>query len=137
MPDFPIVEKAIKSLLNIIIFLKPSDREAKARPQLQKLLAYPTIQPLLIQGNIPAPPGDISSELAQICKSLTALSKTVNSLQKGNPPSKPTYPSSCHTQQKGKDTSKPSPHTYSAIAVSRLPNPSLVVNPENFKLTAV
>ena len=122
MSNFPMAEKAVESLLKIIISLKPPERVAKVRPHLQKLLSHPIIKLLLPHDDAPAMAGTPSNnaDLTHIHNTLTALTKAVDSLQtKGNHPSK-TAPPSPHT--KGKDPSTPLSCTYSAIAGSRPPN---------------
>ena len=137
MPNLPMVEKAFETLLNSIITLKPPDRMAKVRPQLQTLLSHPTIVPLL-----PALTASVGNEipsnivdLTTISKSLQSLSKAVESLQKASPPSKQTPPPNAK-QQKGKVDSKSPPRSYSVIAGSRPPNPSLVVDLANLEFDA-
>ena len=137
MPNFPTVEKTVESLLNTIIALSPSEREAKAKPFLQTFISHPTIQQLLKKDDDPVHIGEpcTNTDLSLIQKSLAAISKAVESLKKGHTNSKNTTPSSCSAQQKSKNPSKPPSHLYSAIARSRAPNPSLVVNLEIFKFT--
>jgi len=105
-------------------------------PHLQKLLSHPIIKLLLPHDDAPAMAGTPSNnaDLTHIRNTLTALTKAVDGLQtKGNHPSK-TAPPPPHT--KGKDPSTPPSHTYSAIAGSRPPNPSLVVSLAHLEFTA-
>ena len=60
MSNFPMVEKSFESLLNIIISLKPSEREAKVSPLLQTFLSHTVIQQLLSKGQTPAQKPDTS-----------------------------------------------------------------------------
>jgi hypothetical protein len=132
------VEKAFETLLNAIISLKPPERLAKVKPQLQSLLSHPTILLLLSGSKVPATTGTPAetANLASISKALTSLSKAVECLQKANTTSKPPPPSPQAKQQKDKDTSKPPPRSYLAIAGSRPPNPSLMVDLANVKYDA-
>src|SRR5712691_1649962 len=117
-------------MLNSIIATIPAKREATIMPYLCTFIAHPVIAKLISQGKAPAPVDDappIIPELKQIQDTLGMLSKAVECLSKGNPPSKNPSPST-RKKQKGGESKPQPPRTYSAVAGSRPPNPSLVVD---------
>src|SRR5260221_555653 len=121
---------AFEYLLDAIIATVPSKREALVKPHLQVFTAHPVIKELISQGKAPAPTEDIppaNLELKQIQNTLSTLSKALERLSKGNPPSKNPSPSTCK-KQKGRENNQQPQHTYSAVVGSRPPNPSLVVD---------
>ena len=126
MSNFPTIEKTLETLLNHIITLKPPEREALAKPALQAFTSHPTIQPLLSLGNAPAHNSAISNTpaLSDIQKTLTALSKAIEGIQKPSTTPSKKQP----TQTPGKDSTKTALRSYSAVAGVRPPNPSLVVD---------
>src|SRR6266705_936071 len=118
------------SILSSIIATDPSKRGAFIKPHLLAFFAHPVIKELIGQGEIPTPTGatqPAAPELKQIQDTLTALSKAVERLSKGNTPSKNTSPN-MRKKQKGGETKQQPQCTYSAAAGSRPPNPSLVVD---------
>ncbi len=118
------------SILSSIIATDPSKRGAFIKPHLLAFFAHPVIKELIGQGEIPTPTGatqPAAPELKQIQDTLTALSKAVERLSKGNTPSKNTSPN-MRKKQKGGETKQQPQRTYSAVAGSRPPNPSLVVD---------
>jgi hypothetical protein len=120
------IEKTIESLLNHIISLKPSEREALAKPALHAFITHPTIQPLLNMGKAPSHASLTfkTLDLTDIQKTLTILTKALEGIQKPfTTPFKRLPP-----LLQGKETSKTTPHSYSAVAGICPPNPSLVVN---------
>src|SRR5260221_1442013 len=121
---------AFEYLLDAIIATVPSKREALVKPHLQVFTAHPVIKELISQGKAPAPTEDIppaNLELKQIQNTLSTLSKALERLSKGNPPSKNPSPST-RKKQKGRENNQQPQHTYSAVVGSRPPNPSLVVD---------
>ena len=121
------VEKSFETLLNIIISLKPPEREAKVKPLIQTFLSHTIIQQLLNKGQTPAPKAVASTTppLADIQKTLAVLTKALAGIQKPT-----TTPNKLSTQptSKGKGATPTPSHTYSAVAGTRPPNPSLVVD---------
>src|SRR5712691_9321025 len=118
------------SILSSIIATDPSKRGAFIKPHLLAFFAHPVIKELIGQGEIPTPTGatqPAAPELKQIQDTLTALSKAVERLSKGNTPSKNTSPN-MRKKQKGGETKQQPQRTYLAVAGSRPPNPSLVVD---------
>ena len=92
MSNIPTVEKSFETLLNIIISLKPLEREAKVKPLIQSFLSHTIIQQLLNKGQSPALKTDPSTTppLADIQKTLAALSKALAGIQKpSTTPNKP------------------------------------------------
>jgi len=134
MSNFPMIEdpkRAVENLLNSIISLNPAQRKASILPLLTDFLAHPIIKPILDPGQAPAmtqasPP---NKDLLQIHQTLSSLSKAIENIQKkftppsNNPPPPPA--------QRGKDKAHTSPCTYLAVAGSRPPNPSIVVDLAN------
>ena len=120
--------EAFKWLLNTIISSPSSAREAKIKPHLLTFIAHPIIKDLLAQSEPPAPTQAKSDnlDLQKIQDSLSMLAKAVESLKKGAPPQKPQTPKK--PTQKGAPTPTPTRPTYLAIAGTRPPNPSLVVD---------
>ena len=123
---------AFDYILHSITATDPSKREALIKPHLQAFLMHPVIKDIVSQGEIPVPaPAKVAPpttlELKQIQDTLSLLSKVVEHLTKGNPPSKHPVHSSCKKQKSGENTQHPY-HTYSAVARSRPPNPSLMVD---------
>jgi len=121
---------AFEYILSNIIATHPSVREAKVKPQLKLFIAHPIIKEILGLNKAPAPAIDTPApplELKQIQDTLSSLSKTVERLAKGTSPSKNPSPSTRKKQKGGEN--KQQPHrTYSAVAGSRPPNPSLIVD---------
>ena len=134
MSNFPTIEgpkRAVENLLNSIISLTPEQRKASVLPILTDFLAHPIIKPILDSSEAPAiaqehPP---NKDLIQIHHTLSMLSKAVENIQKkftppsSKPPSPPT--------QRDKDKVQSTHRTYSAVAGSRPPNPSIVVDLAN------
>ena len=137
MSKVPTVPRPLRSpkdsfdnILNAIISTDPSKREAIIKPHLLSFIAHPIIKELLGQSKTPAPaepPSPQTLELKQIQDALSSLSKAVDRLSKGNNPSK-NPPSTPCKKQKGGENSKQPQRTYLAVARSRPPNPSLVVD---------
>ena len=127
MSNIPTVEKSFETLLNIIISLKPPEREAKVKPLIQNFLSHTIIQQLLNKGQPPAQKAASSTTppLADIQKTLAALTKALAGIQK---PSTTPNKQSSQAPQKGKGTTPTPTRTYSAVAGTRPPNPSLVVD---------
>ena len=118
------------NILSAIISTDPSQREVIIKPHLLSFIAHPVIKELLSQSKTPAPaeskpPQNL--ELKQIQDTLSLLSKAVERLSKGNSSSKSPATSSRQKQKKGENAKQPQ-RTYSAVAGSRPPNPSLVVD---------
>ena len=136
MSKFPTVPRSLGSpkdsfdtILNAIIATEPSKRGAIVKPHLISFISHPIIKELLGQSENPAPAEAKSSqnlELKQIQDSLSLLSKAVDHLSKGNTPSK--NPNTSSRKQKSGEITKQPQRTYSAVARSRPPNPSLVVD---------
>ena len=135
MSNFPTIEKSFETLLNSIITLKPPDREAIVKPALQAFTSHPLIQSMLKKEEAHLPKSSTSKtpDLSEIQKTLTALSKVLEGIQKpSTSPSKRQPPA-----PPSKDKAKPPPHSYSAVAGSRPPNPSLVVDLADLKFDAI
>ena len=129
--------EALDFVLSSIISASPEIREAKVKPYLRTFLSHPVIKELLGHDEAPVqasnPPANL--ELQQIQDSLKSLSKAIENLKRDNPPSKiPTKPS--RNKQQSGERSKHAQHTYSAVAGSRPPNPSLVVDLAHLDLPA-
>ena len=145
MLKFPTVPQSLGSpkdsfdtILNAIIATEPSKRGAIVKPYLISFISHPIIKDLLGQSENPATAEAKSTqnlELKQIQNSLSLLSKAVDRLSKGNTPSKNPNTSSRKKQKSGKITKQPQ-RTYSAVAGSRPPNPSLVVDLAHLSLPA-
>jgi hypothetical protein len=118
------------SLLEHIKSHTPFTLKADVGPHLQDFLADPTIKDILGSSKAPtAPSAPIpDTDLKMIQQSLTSLSKAITDLQKKvTPTSSPKQKGPvAETREKGK--AKPPIKSYSAIAGSRPPNPSLVVD---------
>jgi hypothetical protein len=118
------------SLLERIKSHPPSTLKADVGPHLKDFLADPTIKVILGSSKVPtAPSAPIpDTDLKMIQQSLTSLSKAITDLQKKvTPTSSPKQKGPiAETREKGK--AKPPIKSYSAIAGSRPPNPSLVVD---------
>ena len=126
------------TILNAIISTDPSKREAIVKPHLLSFIAHPIIKELIGQSETPAPAEETPSqnlELKQIQDTLSQLSKAVDRLSKGNIPSKNPSDSSRKKQKSGEKAKQPQ-RTYSAVAGSRPPNPSLVVDLAHMGLPA-
>ena len=79
------------NILNAIISTDPSKREAIIKPHLLSFIAHPIIKEILGQSEAPAPVESSypqTLELKQIQDTLSSLSKAVDRLSKGNPPTK-------------------------------------------------
>ena len=123
-------KESFDHILNAIISTDPSKREAIVKPHLLSFISHPIVKELLGQGEIPAPTEAEpvqNLELKQIQDTLSLLSKAVDRLSKGNSPSKSPATSSRKKQKAGENAKQPQ-RTYSAVAGSRPPNPSLVVD---------
>jgi hypothetical protein len=137
MSKFPTVPRpsgtpkdSFDNILNAIISTNPSQREAIVKPHLLSFIAHPVIKELLSQSESPAQAKSLSTqtlELKQIQDTLSMLSKAVERLSKGNTPSNNPNTNSRKKQKSG-EKAKPPKRTYSAVAGSRPPNPSLVVD---------
>ena len=127
MSNIPTVEKSFETLLNTIISLKPPEREAKVKPLIQSFLSHTIIKQLLNKGQPPALQADLSTTppLADIQKTLAVLSKALAGIQK---PSTTPNKSPTQTPPKGKGATPTPPRSYSAVAGTRPPNPSLIVD---------
>ena len=82
---------AFDYILNAIIATDPSKREALIKPHLQTFIDHPIIKDITGQSEAHAPAdGTLPTtlELKRIQDSLNSLSKAVDCLSKGNPPSK-------------------------------------------------
>ena len=104
----------------------PSTVKADVGPHLHKFLADPSIQSILALGQAPAPSSSSANnaELQAVQQTLKSLTKAITDIQK-----KVSHPSKVTANTKhGKGNAKPSHKTYSAVAGSRPPNPSLVVD---------
>ena len=126
------------TILNAIIATEPSKRGVIVKPHLISFISHPIIKELLGQSKNPATTEVKSSqnlELKQIQDTLSLLSKAVDRLSKGNTPSKNPTTSSRKKQKSGEITKTPQ-CTYSAVAGSRPPNPSLVVDLAHLSLPA-
>src|SRR5260221_9485720 len=123
-------KEAFDYILNTIIPTTPSGRVTLVNPHLESFLNHPIITEIVGTGNDPAPPDvspPINLELKQLQDSLNTLSKAVERLSKGNPPSSNPTPSKSQ-KQKGRDSKQQPQRAHSAVAGSRPPNPSLVVD---------
>jgi hypothetical protein len=121
--------EAFEYILKAITATDPSKREARIKPHLQAFIEHPIILDIIGQSEAHAPAdGTLPTtlELKRIQDSLSSLSKAVDALSKGNHPSK--NPPNARKKQKGGENKQRPQHTYSAIAGSRPPNPSLVVD---------
>jgi len=110
---------AFDYILNAIIATDPSKREALIKPHLQTFIDHPIIKDITSQSEAHAPAdGTLPTtlELKQIQDSLNLLSKAVDCLSKGNPPSK-NPPIACKKQKGGENKQQPQ-CTYSAAAGS-------------------
>jgi hypothetical protein len=120
-------KEAFDCILKCILAMQPPSREAKIKPHLLNFISHPVIKDLI--GHKDDPPAQKDSnnlELAKIQETLAQLSKAVDTLKKGN--TTPSEKANPRSKQKASATSKPTTHTYSAVARSRPPNPSLVVD---------
>src|SRR5258708_32686602 len=89
-------------ILDNIIATDPSLREARVKPHLLAFIAHPIIKELISQSENLTPTDDTQSttlELKRIQDTLSSLSKAVDRLSKGNPPSK--NPPNARKKQKG------------------------------------
>jgi hypothetical protein len=124
------------SLLERIKQHPPSTLKANVGPHLQSFLAEPTIKDILDSSKAPTAPNAPlpDTDLQKIQQSLTTLSKAIADLQKKvSPPSNPKQKGPvAETCVKGKANSPIK--SYLAIAGSRPPNPSLVVDLANLDL---
>jgi len=126
---FATPQEAFDNLLTNIIATSPPKRETLIKPYLCTFIAHPIIKQLLEHSEDPAPvkvTAATNPDLKQIQDSLSALSKAVDCLSKGNAPAK--KPPNAHKTQKSRDTSQKTQRTYSAVAESSPPNPSLVAD---------
>ena len=126
LPNSP--EEAFNYVLQKIIHSSLSTREAKIKPLLHNFISHPIIHNLLSNDKIPAPTQDNSnnSDLQKIQDNLTSLTKAVESLKKG---ALSTQKLLAPKHTKGvPPSSSPPLCTYSAIAGSRPPHPSLVLD---------
>jgi hypothetical protein len=120
-------KEAFNCILECILAMQPAIREAKIKLHLLNFISHPTIKELIGHSNDPLAQTESSNlELAKIQETLMQLSKAVNTLKKGN--TTPSEKANLCRKQKASTTSKPAPCTYSAVAGSRPPNPSLVVD---------
>jgi hypothetical protein len=118
-----------ETLLNIFIATPPQTRLEQIKPHLTLFFNHLIIKELLEIGNAPAIPPPISNnlELQKIQNTLSLLTKAIEGLKKASTtPNKPNAPKPSKLKDVGK--SSPTPCTYLAIARSRPPNPSLVVD---------
>ena len=103
---------------------------AKVKPQLKIFLSHPIIKELLEETHAPPYPQatpPTNPDLQAIQATLTELTKAVEDLKKGTTnPHKTAAPKP--SKQKAAPSSPPPTRTYSVIAGSRPPNPSLVVD---------
>ena len=123
-------KKAFEDILNNIITSPPAQRLAIVRPHLLTFLSHPIIKELASQSESPAqalPHTSSNLELQKIQDSLAQLSKAVDALKKGNPPS-PKATKANANKAKPSTPQKPPTPTFSVIAGSRPPNPSLMVD---------
>ena len=127
-------ELVFTSLLEVIKASPPQIQLIKVKPHLSTFLSHPTIKELIREGDAPAPPSSPPSDnldLQKIQESLSSLTKAVEDLKKASPTSNKTSPPKLSKQKEGVKSTH-SPLTYSAVAGSRPPNPSLVVDLAKF-----
>ena len=129
----PPVKRSMLAFLRFIIGMKPEDRLAQARPQIHNFLAHPIIKELISEGDVPAQPTvDTSTnpDLQKIQDSLQQLSKAVEVLKKAPTPPPPSNKAANIGKSKQRQSAPltPPPHTFSAVAGARPPNPSLLVD---------
>ncbi len=130
IPTVPEPHIAFQNLITLYTATTPEYREAKVKPHLRTFLSHPIIKELLEEKRDPPSPQDIpptSPVLKVIQASLTELTKAVEDLKKVTANSHKTVAPKPSKQRTTAPTT-PSPRTYSAIARSRPPNPSLVVD---------
>ena len=123
-------KKAFEDILNNIITSPPAQRLAIVWPHLLTFLSHPIIKELASQSKAPAqaqPHTSNNLELQKIQDSLMQLSKAVDALKKGNPPPHKANKDNA-SKAKPPASHKPPPRIFLAIAGSRPPNPSLVVD---------
>jgi hypothetical protein len=140
MPNIPTVfepKETFASLLTHIKEYKPNARKSDITPHLKSFLADPTIRDLLDGSQaptvaavpIPQAPGDkIQATLKSLSQAIISIQKKLATPQKQQP-----APS---TVKHGKGPITAPPKLYSAIAGSRPPNPSLVVDLAHLNLAA-
>jgi len=120
---------AFDYVLEAIIATDPLKREALIKPHLQAFIDHLIIKDIAGQSEAPAiasktPPTTL--ELKQIQDTLSSLSKAVDHLSKGNSPSK--NPPNARKKQNSEENKQHPQCTYLAVAGSRPPNSSLVVD---------
>ena len=120
---------AFSLLLSRIKEYNPTSRKMGIGPHLRTFLADPTIQEVLGTGKDPAPQPSVPpiNPESEIQVTLKSLSKAIQDIQKklSNPPT--LAKASSTAKCAGAITTQPR-KTYLAIAGSRPPNPSLVVD---------
>ena len=123
-------DKIFSTLLDVILASTPNARLTNMQPELISFILHPIIKEMLEEGDAPAPPPPPPSnnlELQKIQDTLSSLTKAIEGLKKATPPSNK-QPAPKPSTQKGTGKAPPNPRTFSAIAGSRPPNPSLVVD---------
>jgi hypothetical protein len=143
MLNFPTIrgpKRYFETLLKSIEKLNPSTAKKDIGPHLAKFLSEPAIKNILGETKDPGhAQGNPSShaEVKDIHNTLDSLSKAINDIQKKiTPHSSKQAPLQQQKAVKGKANANAPRKTYSAIASTRPPNPSLVVDLANLGLDA-
>ena len=126
--------KAFQNILNTIIATEPHRRIPLIREHLLKFISHPVIKEIVGDSPDPATPHNDTAnnlDLQKIQDTLTSLTKAIDSLKKApSPPNNRSAPKA--SKAKGVAPSPPNQRTYLAIAGSRPPNPSLVVDLDKY-----
>ena len=132
-------KKAFEDILNNIITSTPAQRQAIVHPHLLTFLSHPIIKELASQSEPPAqaqPPLTNNLELQKIQDSLLQLAKAVEALKKGNTTTPSNKKDSAgQGKQAPSAPQKPPTRTFSAVAGTRPPNPSLLVDLAHLGIT--
>jgi hypothetical protein len=140
IPPAPFDPKALfEQILQRIHKLPKLSLKAEVGPHLQNFLADPTIQSILDNDNAHAasqePPSQ-AVELKGIHTSLATLTKAIEDIQKKVAPPSPKNQLDPTATKCGKGNLNSTAKLYSAVAGSRPPNPSLVVDLAGLEIAA-
>jgi len=132
-------EKAFEYILSTIIHTEPEIRLAKVKPVLITFISHPIIKELIGQSEVPAQAKTDNSpnlDLQKIQDSLQQLSKAVKALKKAPPPPHSNNDTNVNkSKQKSPTPHKPPIQSFLAIAGTRPPNPSLLVDLANLGIS--
>jgi hypothetical protein len=136
IPIVPEPQIAFQNLITLYNATTPEYRIAKVKPHLRNFLLHPIIKELLEEKHDPPSPQatpPTSPDLQAIQATLTKLTKAVEDLKKVTTISHKTAAPK-PSKQKAAPSLSPPTCTYSVVARSRPPNPSLVVDLAKFGL---